>query len=179
MNDTDEQLAMALLDAGADAIIGTDRAGIIRFWNRGAARIFGFTQAEAIGQSLDIIIPEKLRARHWHGYREVMKTGESRYAHGDLLSVPALRKGGTRISVEFTIVPLRDAEGQMDGMAAILRDVSQRFEEMRTLRQKLAAAARSAGTREGAASPVDGRDGSVHPGRADPTNQTWTSRLPT
>jgi PAS domain S-box-containing protein len=165
MNDVAERLASALLNAAADAIIGTDRDGVIRFWNPGAARIFGFTQAEAIGQSLDIIIPEKLRARHWQGFRAVMKTGESRYGHGDLLSVPALRKDGTRISVEFTIVPLRDATGQMDGMAAILRDISQRFEEMRTLRQKLAAAARSVETGEGTASQVGGRDGSVHSGR--------------
>jgi PAS domain S-box-containing protein len=154
MNDIDERLASALLNAAADAIVGTDRDGVIRFWNPGAARIFGFAQAEAIGQSLDIIIPEKLRARHWHGFREVMKTGESRYGHGDLLSVPALRKDGTRISVEFTIVALRDAAGQMDGVAAILRNVSQRFEEMRALRQKLATAT-SAGTGVGVVSPLD------------------------
>ena len=68
------------------------------------------------------------------------RTGESRYDHGDLLSVPSLRKDGARISVEFTIIPLTDAEGRMDGMAAIMRDVTKRFEEVRALRQRLAAA---------------------------------------
>ena len=89
-------------------------------------------------QSLDIIIPEPQRARHWAGYRQVMATGESRYGHGDMLAVPALRKDGTRISLEFTIVPVRDAAGRMEGMAAILRDVTKRFEELRALRRELA-----------------------------------------
>jgi PAS domain S-box-containing protein len=95
---------------------------------------------KAVGQSLDLIIPERQRARHWEGYREVMRTGESRYDHGDLLSVPSMRNNGARISVEFTIIPLKDAEGHMEGMAAIMRDVTKRFEELRALRQKLAAA---------------------------------------
>ena len=86
---------------------------------------------------LGIIIPERQRPRHWNGYREVMKTGQSRYDHGDLLSVPSYRKDGARISVEFTIIPLKDAEGAMNGMAAILRDVTNRFEEMRNLREEL------------------------------------------
>jgi PAS domain S-box-containing protein len=132
----ERKLAEALLQSMSDAIIASDRDGRITFWNPGAERIFGFSPAEAMGQSLDLIIPERLRARHWAGYTEVMRTGESRYGHGDLLSVPALRKDGTRLSIEFTIVPLKDAAGAMTGMAAILRDVTARFEEMRALRQK-------------------------------------------
>ena len=100
---------------------------------------------EAIGQSLDIIIPERLRTRHWLGYRHVMATGESRYDHGDILAVPGIRKDGARISLEFTIVPLRDGSGQMVGMAALMRDVTTRFEEMRALRHKLAEASRPLG----------------------------------
>jgi PAS domain S-box-containing protein len=132
----ERKLAEALLHSMSDAIVGSDRDGRITFWNPGAERIFGFSRAEAIGESLDLIIPERLRARHWAGYIEVMRTGESRYGHGDLLSVPALRKDGTRLSIEFTIVPLKDEAGAMTGMAAILRDVTARFEEMRALRQK-------------------------------------------
>jgi PAS domain S-box-containing protein len=132
------QLAAALLDSMSDAIIASDSDGKITFWNPGAERIFGFSRSEAIGQSLDLIIPERLRARHWAGYSEVMRTGESRYGHGDLLSVPAMRKDGARLSIEFTIVPLKDESGAMSGMAAILRDVTARFEEMRALRQKAA-----------------------------------------
>ena len=81
---------------------------MINFWNPGATRIFGFTADEAIGQSLDLIIPPNLRARHWEGFNRVMATGESHYGHGDLLSVPALTKSGQRISVEFTIAMLKD-----------------------------------------------------------------------
>ncbi|MEA2839505.1 MAG: hypothetical protein QOF41_835 [Methylobacteriaceae bacterium] len=133
-------LAQALLHSMSDAIIASHSDGCITFWNPGAERIFGFSRSEAIGQSLDLIIPERLRARHWAGYTQVMRTGESRYGHGDLLSVPALRKDGTRLSIEFTIVPLKDEAGAMAGMAAILRDVTARFEEMRALRQKAGAA---------------------------------------
>jgi PAS domain S-box-containing protein len=130
------QLGGALLRSMSDAIIASDREGRITFWNPGAERIFGFSPGEAIGQSLDLIVPERLRERHWTGYTEVMRTGESRYGHGDLLSVPALRKDGARLSIEFTIVPLKDDAGAMTGMAAILRDVTARFEEMRALRQR-------------------------------------------
>jgi len=126
----------------ADAIVYADAEGIIRFWNAGAERIFGYAANEAVGQSLDIIIPDRLRARHWEGYRQVMQTGKSRYGAGDLLAVPAQRKDGARISVEFTVVPMHDSSGQMPnrilGMAAILRDVTQRFNEMKALREQLA-----------------------------------------
>jgi PAS domain S-box-containing protein len=131
-------LASAILNSSSDAIIATDRKGEITFWNPGAERIFGFSRAEAIGSSLDLIIPAHLRAAHWQGYNEVMSTGVSRYGQGDLLSVPSLVKGGARISVEFTIVPLLDAEGEMAGIAAVLRDVTARFEEMKALRRKSA-----------------------------------------
>jgi PAS domain S-box-containing protein len=136
-------LAAALLQSTADAVIATDREGAITFWNPGAVRIFGFTASEATGQSLDLIIPENQRARHWTGYREVMKTGQSRYSGGDILAVPALRKDGRRISLEFTIVPLKDADGGMTGMVSVLRDVTAPFEEMRALRRKAAAAAQA------------------------------------
>ena len=120
-----------------DAVIYADGGGIIRFWNAGAERIFGFAAAEAFGKSLDIIIPESLRARHWAGFDETMRTGKTRYGAGDVLAVPALRKDGTRISIEFTVLPFHDDTGHMIGIAAILRDVTKRFEEMRSLRRQL------------------------------------------
>lgn len=132
--------ADAILSAAADAVVATDCDGIIRVWNPGAERIFGHRADEALGQPLDLIIPERLRARHWEGFRRVMATGESHYGEGDLLSVPGLRKDGQRISLEFTIVPLKDQQGQMQGLAAVMRDVTSRFEEIRTLKQKLAEA---------------------------------------
>jgi len=136
MNPT--QIAQALLAFGSDAIVATDRDGIIRHWNKGAERIFGHSAAEAVGQSLDLIIPENLRARHWEGYRHVMQTGRSRYGEGELLAVPGLRKDGSRVSLEFTIAPVRDAAGAMIGVVAILRDVTARFEEMKALRKQTA-----------------------------------------
>jgi len=134
-----EDFAARLVAGSADAIIYADAQGRMRFWNAAATRIFGFTENEAIGESLDLIIPERLRPRHWQGYEHVMKGGESRYGAGDLLSVPARHKDGRQISVEFTILPLHDSAGAMLGIAAFLRDVTARFEELRALRRELAA----------------------------------------
>ena len=131
-------LCEAVLGTEADAIIAADDEGIIRFWNAGAARIFGYSRSDALGQSLDIIIPEHLRARHWAGYRQVMASGTSRYGRSDVLAVPGVRKDGSRVSLEFTIAVLRDEQGRMSGMAAILRDVTSRFQELRRLKQKAA-----------------------------------------
>jgi PAS domain S-box-containing protein len=137
-----DTLAKAILSTSSDAIVAADKDGIIQFWSPGAERIFGHASGTAIGQSLDIIIPERLRKRHWDGFCHVIQGGESRYGQGDLLSVPAMRKDGAVVSIEFTIVPLRDEVGGLIGLAAIMRDVSKRFEEMRALRQKLNAVAK-------------------------------------
>lgn len=133
-----DQFCRMLVHETADAIVYADAEGSIGFWNKGAERIFGFSPAEAIGKSLDIIIPERLRVRHWSGYRETIRTGKSRYGAGDLLSVPALRKDGVRISVEFTILPFHDSSGRTVEMAATLRDVTPRFDEMKALREAVA-----------------------------------------
>jgi PAS domain S-box-containing protein len=130
-------IAEAVLGGKSEAVIAADQEGIVCFWNPGAERLFGYSCAEAVGRSLDLIIPERLRRRHWDGYRRVMATGESRYGDGDLLAVPALRQDGATISVEFTIAPLR-SEGRLIGLVAIVRDVTKRFEEMRALKRKLA-----------------------------------------
>ncbi len=122
-----------------DAVIYADAAGHIQFWNAAATRVFGFAAEEALGARLDLIIPDRLRGRHWQGYDHVMGGAESRYAAGALLAVPALHKDGRQISVEFTILPLHDAAGKLLGIAAYLRDATTRFEEMRDLRRELAA----------------------------------------
>src|SRR3954451_14763145 len=133
-----KQFAERLVAGMSDAIVYADAEGVIRFWNGGATRIFGFSEAEAIGQALDLIIPERLRARHWEGFRATMRTGQSRYGEGEMLSVPAVRKDGAQISVEFTIIPFAGETGQMIGIAAIMRDTTARFEELRNLRRQLA-----------------------------------------
>lgn len=136
-----DEFCRKLVANGPDAIIYADADGFIRFWNAGAERIFEFSQSDAVGKSLDIIIPERFRERHWEGYTRTVRTGVTRYSAGDILAVPAIRKDGLRISVEFTILPFTGQEGQVIGIAAILRDVSIRFNEMKMLREKLAAAA--------------------------------------
>lgn len=123
-----------------DGMLFSDQDGVIRFWNAGCHNIFGFTADEAVGQSLDIIIPPPMRVRHWQGYAQTMATGQTRYGAGDLLAVPALRKDGTRISVEFSIIPFHDDAGRMIGMGAVMRDVTKRFEETKALRKALTAA---------------------------------------
>lgn len=133
----DSQLQQ-LLDDAPDAILVSDREGIIRFWNSGATLIFGHTAQEALGQSLDLIIPENLRGRHWEGYWRVMASGETKYKTG-MLSSPGLRKDGSRVSLEFSMVLLRDATGAMYGCASIMRDVTQRRQQERELKERLAA----------------------------------------
>ncbi|MDE2005831.1 MAG: PAS domain-containing protein [Rhodospirillales bacterium] len=139
MNTLPDNFAAPLVEAMPDAVLFADADGIIRFWNAGATRIFGHAAADALGKDLALIIPEGLRARHDEGFRRTMATGQTRYGAGETLAVPALRADGARISVEFTIVPFRDAAGAMVGIAAVLRDVTARFEELRALRRELAA----------------------------------------
>ena len=134
-----DRFSWKLIHEGPDAIVYADFGGLIRFWNRGAERIFGYSAKEAIGKSLDLIMPENLRARHWAAYGETMRTGKTRYGDGDVLAVPALGKGGAPISIEFTIFPYRDADGSLMGVGAILRDVTKRFEDTKALRKEAAA----------------------------------------
>lgn len=134
---TDDRLYREIVEDSPDAIILGDARGIIRLWNAGAEAVFGFTAAEAVGRSMDIIIPERLRARHWDGYHKVMATGTSRYGRGDLLAVPAIRKDGSTCSIEFTVQVLKDEEGRIVGPVAIIRDVTKRFQREKELARRL------------------------------------------
>jgi PAS domain S-box-containing protein len=135
---THSWLCDRIVEGAQVGIIFADEGGIIRLWNAGAEAMFGYTAAEAIGHSMEIIIPEKHRARHDEGYTRVMQTGITKYGR-DALAVPALRKDGARISIEFTIVLVRSAEGGMMGAAAIVQDVTARWERDKALRARLAA----------------------------------------
>lgn len=145
--------AKTLVAEISDAIMYADAEGKIRLWNAGARRIFGFEQSEALGSSLDIIIPPSLRGKHWTGFEETMRTGKSRYGEGEILAVPAIRKDGSRISVEFTILPMKAESGQLIGIAAIMRDVTPRFQELLKLRKELASLNSAQGTTVSAAKP--------------------------
>lgn len=135
---TQEWLYRQIVEKAADAIIFADKEGIIRLWNSGAEAIFGYSREEALGETLDLIVPEKLRERHWEGYRNVMVTGVTKYG-SEVLAVPAIRNDGSRISVEFTIILLKDSDGEPLGTAALIRDVTERWQRERELKTRLAA----------------------------------------
>ncbi|MET3498306.1 PAS domain-containing protein [Variovorax boronicumulans] len=125
------------LVAGAgDAIMVCNAKGAITFWNKAAERIFGFTEAEALGQSLDIIIPVRQRQRHWDGYNKTMETAVTKYG-ADVLRVPALHKDGDTLSIAFTVSMLFSQDQQVSGIVAIVRDETARFAEERKLRARL------------------------------------------
>lgn len=126
-----------LVTAVGDAFIVCDASGAITLWNPAAERIFGFTESEALGQSLDLIIPERLRQRHWDGYHKTMMTGETRYG-SDVLRVPAVHKDGRALSIAFTVAMLYSPERAVTAIAAIVRDETSRFNDERHLRKRLA-----------------------------------------
>jgi|SRR5699024_1468870 len=130
-------LESRIIDNADDAIVFADADGIIRLWNAAAERMFGYSPDEACGQSLDLIIPEKHRRRHWQGYHRVMQTGETSYA-GSLLAVPALHADGTRISIEFSVTLVQNASGAVEGIAAIIREVTERRDAWRALQREVA-----------------------------------------
>jgi len=132
-----DRLCREIVDGIGDAVVFADREGIIRLWNGGAERVFGYTAGEAVGRSLDLIIPEGLRKRHWEGYFRVIESGVTRYG-AEPLAVPGVRKDGSRISLEFSIALLRDGTA-VTGAAAVLRDVTARWLKDKELRERLKA----------------------------------------
>jgi PAS domain S-box-containing protein len=126
-----------LVEVIGDAVVVADTSGAINLWNPAAERLFGFTQAEALGGSLDLIIPERLRERHWAGYRKTIASGETRYAH-DVLSVPALDKDGRTLSIAFTVGLIYGLQRQVTGIVAVIRDETTRYTEERNLRKRIA-----------------------------------------
>ena len=129
--------ADAFMQAAGDAIIAASSDGSIVFWNLAAERMFGYTQSETLGQSLDLIIPERLRGRHWEGYRHVMETGRTRYA-SEVLRVPAVHKDGHSLSIAFTVALMTAPDIHDTVIAAIIRDETVRWAEERALRQRIA-----------------------------------------
>jgi PAS domain S-box-containing protein len=132
-------LAGRILDGSPDAVLVCDRTGIVRYWNIAAERVFGFGAIEAIGVSMDLIIPERLRARHWAGWETAMKTGATRYDEGQLLAVPALHKDGRQISIEFSIQLLKGVDGAVEWVVAFIREVTERYAREKQLRARLSA----------------------------------------
>jgi nitric oxide dioxygenase len=132
-------LAGRVLDGSPDAILICDAAGTVRYWNAAAERVFGFPATESLGASMNLIIPERHRARHWAGWEATMRTGLSRYGEGQLLAVPALHKDGRQISIEFSIQLVKDAGGLIEWVVAVIRDVTERYRHEKAQRARLAA----------------------------------------
>ena len=126
-----------LLHALGDGVVVCDAGGVITFWNAAATRIFGFSESEALGQSLDLIIPQRQRERHWDGYHKTMATGETRYG-ADVLRVPALHKDDKALSIAFTVALLHAPNGEVSAIVALVRDETERWGEERKLRARLA-----------------------------------------
>jgi len=132
----DDATLAALMEQLSDAVIIADPSGEIVFWNAAATRVFGWPAAEAVGQSLDMIIPERQRRAHWDGYAKTMATGETKYAT-DLLRVPALNADGERHSIAFTVTLLHGADGEVSGIAAVVRDETERWRSEQELRRRV------------------------------------------
>ena len=127
----------ALVAAVGDAIVVSDANGAITLWNPAAARMFGYTQEEALGKSLDLITPERFRKRHWDGYHKTMETGVTKYGN-DLLRVPAVDKAGRSLSIAFTVSLLLSSDHKVTAIVAVIRDETKRFTEERELRKRVA-----------------------------------------
>lgn len=126
-----------LVQSMGDAVVVTDSSGTIVLWNSAATRIFGFTEDDALGSSLDLIIPERQRARHWAGYMKTVSSGQTRYG-ASLLRVPALHRDGSTLSIAFTVALLMGPRGDIEGVGAVIRDETARFQEERVLRKRIA-----------------------------------------
>jgi PAS domain S-box-containing protein len=131
-------LCQRIVEDSPIAILFADRDGRIRFWNAGAEATFGYSAEEALGQSLDMIVPERQRARHWEGWARVMASGVTKYGR-DPLAVPAMMKDGSRISIEFNIVLLRAPTGELLGAAAMIQDVTARWQQQKEMNARVAA----------------------------------------
>ena len=125
-----------LINVIGDAVVVSNVAGKITLWNRAAEEMFGYTAAEALGQNLDIITPERFRARHWDGYHHSMETGTTKYGK-QTLRVPAIHKDGHTLSIAFTVAMLHDEDHQVCGVVAVIRDETTRFLEEKELKKCL------------------------------------------
>jgi PAS domain S-box-containing protein len=127
------ELDARILDDVADALIYADGTGTIMRWNRASTALFGFTAEDALGQNLDLIIPEHLRAAHWRGFEAALASGRLKLAGKPTLT-RALHKSGRKLYIEMTFALVRDAGGQVLGSVAMARDVTERVERDRAAR---------------------------------------------
>jgi PAS domain S-box-containing protein len=130
-------LFQAIVEGAPDAIIFADRNGAIRVWNRGAETLFGYSAAEVLGKSLDVIIPERLRQAHWEGFRRALDTGRTKYG-GRVLTTRSVHKNGTKLYVDLSFGLVSDEAGAFVGAFAIGRDCTARYLAESALRARVA-----------------------------------------
>ena len=126
-----------LISAMGDAVVVCDHDGNIIVWNPAAERMFGHSESEVLGKSLDLIIPDRLRQRHHDGYMKTMQTGVTRYGN-DLLKVPAINKRGEKMSIAFTVAMTHASDGKVSSIVSVIRDETDRFAKDRANRDKIA-----------------------------------------
>lgn len=117
--------AAGLIEQLPDAVVAADREGVIRFWNAAAVELFGYAASEAIGQSLDLIIPERFRAAHWKGYDAALETGETKYA-GRVMTTRATTRSGEKRYVALRFAIVREPDGRVWGAVALARETEAR-----------------------------------------------------
>ena len=127
---------LIVVDGVGDGIMAADAQGLITLWNPACTRLFGFTEAEALGKSLDLIIPQRQQKPHWEGYDKTMETGITKYGN-DVLRVPAVHKDGHTLSIAFTVSMLHNADGSVSAIVAVIRDESVKFAQERALKKRI------------------------------------------
>ncbi|HEX5369540.1 MAG TPA: PAS domain S-box protein [Dehalococcoidia bacterium] len=130
------ELMTLIHDQAPDAVIFAGKDGVIRAWNAAATRIFGFDSSEALGQSLDLIIPEQFREAHWTGFERALAAGSTKYS-GKALPTRSQRKDGATIYVELSFAIIHDDSNQVIGALAHARDISERWAQDREQRRRL------------------------------------------
>ena len=126
----------ALVNGVGDGVMASDAQGLITLWNPACERMFGFTQADALGKSLDLIIPQRQQKPHWDGYHKTMETGKTKYGN-DVLRVPAVHKDGHTLSIAFTVSMLHNPDGTVSAIVAVIRDESVKFAQERALKKRI------------------------------------------
>jgi PAS domain S-box-containing protein len=126
----------ALVTSVGDGIMASDAQGLITLWNPACERMFGFTEADALGKSLDLIIPQRQQKPHWDGYHKTMETGKTKYGN-DVLRVPAVHKDGHTLSIAFTVSMLYNPDGSVSAIVAVIRNESVKFAEERALKKRI------------------------------------------
>jgi PAS domain S-box-containing protein len=137
-------LFQAIVEQAPDALIFADRSGAIGLWNRASEILFGYSAAEVLGKSLDVIIPERLRSAHWAGFRKAIDTGHAKYA-GRVLTTRSMQKNGKTLYVDLSFALVRKSDGAITGALAIGRDCTDRYLSDRALRTRLSELEKTAG----------------------------------